>query len=237
MNDTTQNFLNYYLSAPHPCSYLQGRTARSQVLVPGQHINTHIYGQLLQMGFRRSGFNVYQPHCEACQACIPVRVDVHAFQAHRTQRRIKSKNMDLELSEHTPYFDAEHYALYQRYQTVRHAGGGMDHDDPDQYQDFLLSSHVDTRLLVFRQQGIVRMVSLVDLLDDGLSAVYTFFDTDFPTRSLGVFNVLSQIEWAHRLGLPYLYLGYWIKDSRKMSYKQQYQPLQGRLNGQWTVIT
>jgi arginine-tRNA-protein transferase len=233
MNETSQSSLHCYLSAEHPCGYLPDRLARSQVALPGQIVDAGMYGKLLQLGFRRSGLHIYRPYCDECSACVPVRVAVEAFQPNRTQRRAKQRNAGMEVIQLKAHFDPEHFELYQRYQSARHAGGGMDHDDSERYTDFLVSSTVETDMLVFRQEGVLRMVSLVDRVADGLSAVYTFFDPDLAASSLGVFNVLWQIDLVRQLGLPYLYLGYWIKHSQKMAYKQQYQPLECRINGLW----
>jgi arginine-tRNA-protein transferase len=133
-------------------------------------------------------------------------------------------------------FRDEHYALYRSYLGSRHAGGGMDRDGPDQYTQFLLSSNVDSVLVEFRDGDELVMVSVVDQVEDGLSAVYTFFDPAREQLSLGVYGVLWQIELARRLELPYLYLGYWIADSRKMAYKTQYPPLEGLVDGTWQVL-
>ena len=133
-------------------------------------------------------------------------------------------------------FEEAHYRLYRRYQVARHVGGGMDQDDRDQYRSFLLQSRVDSALMEFVLDGEVLMVSLVDRLMDGLSAVYTFFDPDLQHRGLGVFSVLSQVSLARDMGLPYLYLGYWIADCRKMAYKNGYQPMEALLEGRWQAL-
>jgi arginine-tRNA-protein transferase len=133
-------------------------------------------------------------------------------------------------------FDAEHYALYLRYQRHRHPGGGMDQDSREQYQHFLLHSNVDTDLLEFREGGLLRMVSLVDHLADGLSSVYTFFEPGLAGASYGTYNILWQIEHCRMLGLPYLYLGYWIAESRKMAYKATFRPIEGLVEGVWRAL-
>jgi arginine-tRNA-protein transferase len=225
--------IQFYLTAHYGCSYLPGRQARSQVATPTHLIDTHAYSALIRAGFRRSGQFTYRPHCEQCHACVPVRVDVAAFVPNRTQRRCLKRNRDLAARFLPLDFKDEHYALYRRYLGSRHAGGGMDRDGPDQYTQFLLSSNVDSMLVEFRDGDALVMVALVDQVADGLSAVYTFFDPARAAQSPGVYGVLWQIELARRLDLPYLYLGYWIADSRKMAYKQQYAPLEGLVDGRW----
>ncbi len=228
--------LQFYLTSSYPCSYLPDRTARSQVATPAHLVNTDAYSQLIRAGFRRSGLFTYRPQCGSCQACVPVRVAVDEFTPNRSQKRAMKRNATLDVTMRSPYFDPEHFDLYQRYQGVRHAGGGMDHDDREQYAHFLVASHVDTHLLIFREGDLLQMISVVDSVDDGLSAVYTFFNPALPARSFGVFNVLWQIDLARQLRLPYLYLGYWVDGSRKMTYKQQYQPLQGLIDGDWRSL-
>lgn len=236
LNDLPFARLQFYLTSPYPCSYLDAQTARSQVVTPAHLVDDMAYSQLIQSGFRRSGLFTYRPQCGQCQACIPVRVVVDQFSPGRTQRRVGKRNANLVAEPRRPYFDAAHFKLYQRYQASRHAGGGMDHDDRDQYAHFLLQSNVDTYLVEFREAGQLRMVSVIDQVEDGLSAVYTFFEPDLPERSFGVYNVLWQIELARSLGLSYVYLGYWIEDSRKMAYKSQYQPLQGLIDANWRIF-
>lgn len=226
--------LQYYATAPYPCSYLEGQQARSQVATPAHKINGEVYSALVNQGFRRSGVFIYRPYCDHCSACIPVRTCVAQFKADRSQRRAWKQHQHLHAEVLPLDYVQEHFELYQAYQSQRHPGGGMDQDGHDQYAQFLLQSKVDTRLVEFRDdEHILRMVSIVDILDDGLSSVYTFYDPFVPGSAYGTYNVLWQIEQTKQLGLPYLYLGYWIEKSRKMSYKTRFSPLQALINGDW----
>lgn len=243
LNDTPLTTLHFYLTAPYPCSYLPGLEARSQVATPSSMISTAVYSELVQHGFRRSGTYTYRPHCDACKACVPLRVPAAQFVPNRSQRRAWKQHANLDASPHPLQDKPEYYQLYQRYQRMRHPNGGMDNDDHESYQNFLLQSHVDSFAVEFRdprdangQQGTLRMVSVIDLLGDGLSSVYTFYDPDLPRARLGVYNVLWQIELCRKLELDFLYLGYWIKDSRKMSYKTEYRPAEVLLDGLWRPL-
>jgi leucyl-tRNA---protein transferase len=227
------NRVQFYLTSVYPCSYLPLLEARSQVATPAHLISTEVYSQLIQAGFRRSGQFTYRPQCAGCQACVPVRVRVEDFKPGRTQKRVLKRNQGMQVNVMPLTFIEAHYELYRKYQRMRHSGGGMDQDNAEQYSQFLLASHVDSTLVEFRLDGKLVMVSVVDKVRDGLSAVYTFFDPDEEKCSPGVYNVLWQISRARELGLPYVYLGYWIAESRKMSYKQQYQPLEGLIEGRW----
>jgi arginine-tRNA-protein transferase len=221
--------LQLYLTGEHECSYIDGLRARTLFVDPLAHIDAARAEWLQQIGFRRSGQHFYRPACRGCQRCVPVRIPVDQFRPNRSQRRnLRRNDHDVTIVTRPAELDLEHYALYERYLLQRHGDGDMADDvGVDTYARFLLAPWGgETRFIEMRCRGRLLGVAVTDCFTDGLSAVYTFFDPDCADRALGTYAVLSQIREAARMRLRYVYLGYWIADSRKMSYKDRFRPLQ-----------
>ena len=226
-----------YLSAPHPCPYIEPETASTVLLDPNYPMDNSLFSILIKAGFRRSGDTVYRPHCRNCNACVSVRIPAREFRPNRSQRRTFSRNSDISTSLVPAEFTEEHFDLYCRYQRWRHTGDIMDHSDPERYREFMVESSVDTVFIEYRLEGELVALSVCDLPEDGMSAVYTFFDPMMPRRSLGTFAILKQIEYVRNMDLDWLYLGYWIDGCRKMSYKTQFRPIFGFVKKEWRLLS
>lgn len=228
--------LRFFRTPSHACSYLEDKRASTLFVDPKAVMDQHVYSELSQMGFRRSGDYLYRPHCDGCQACIPARVRVNDFRLKRRHRRVLAKNAGWQCTEEPARYTREVYALYARYIEARHGDGDMYPPSEEQFSNFLLCDWADTSFYCFREQGLLRAVAVTDHLSDGLSAVYTFFDPALADNSPGVQSLLTQIELTRQQGLPYLYLGYWISGCQKMKYKSEYQPLEILQRGKWQEL-
>ncbi len=228
--------LRLLLGTEQPCGYLPRRLSRSAFVAPNTQVTGEVYGALIASGFRRSGDYAYRPACSNCKACVPVRVPVQAFAPNRAQRRALKRNADLTV-ERRSSLSEEHFALYRRYLLARHPFGGMDAEDAKAFHEFLGSTWGVTEFWCFHEGPALRMVAVVDRLPSGLSAVYTFFDPEQASRSLGTFAVLSQIAAAKREGLSYLYLGYWVAGSMTMDYKRHFEPLEQFDGNAWQTFS
>lgn len=234
---TAAGSIRIYQTAEHACGYWPERRARDIVLDPDSRALPAIYPAALAQGFRRSGGHVYRPQCAHCMACVPVRIDVDAFRPNRSQRRCLQRNADLRLIDSAPARCGEVFELYRRYLRSRHPKGGMDEPRPEDFDGFLSAIWSPTRFLRFEQpDGRLMGVAVSDLLSNGLSAVYTFFEPDAASRSLGTWGILKQIEWARALGLPHVYLGFWLQGHPKMDYKRQFSGLEQLRHGEWEPL-
>lgn len=224
--------LRMFLTTEYPCSYLPGRGARNLVADPAA-TDARLYSRLAELGFRRSGDHVYRPHCRGCVACRSLRIPAERFEPNRAQRRIWARNQDLRTQVTDAVFQDEHFELFARYIAVRHAGGGMDPTSPDHYWSFVASRWCPTWLCEFRHDQELLAVAVVDRLNNGLSAVYTFFDPLQAARGLGTYAILWQIAEAQRRGLQWVYLGYWVERCSKMVYKSQFKPHEVFITERW----
>lgn len=229
--------LHFFATPEHECSYLEGREAKTLFVDPQEVIDFEAYSQLSDLGFRRSGKHIYRPYCSHCQACISVRVRCREFTPSKSQKRIINKNKDLQVITVPPQFTDEYYALYEYYINTRHSDGDMYPPTPDQFSAFLIDGGQKSCFYEFRDSiGKLVALAVTDYLAQGLSAIYTFYDPDEAARSIGSYAILWQLKKVQQLELEYLYLGYWIRECQKMSYKTAYGPLEMLLNGDWVVI-
>lgn len=222
------------LSQPFECSYRPEK--KEQLLIVQSKMNPGHFEGLMSLGFRRSGSDVYRPHCPECRSCEPVRVLVKEFVPSRSQRRVLARNRDLTWRVVSQPTD-EHRALYHRYIRGRHCDGPMYPPTDEQFNRFLPCDWLDQRYLEGRLDGKLVLVAVTDRLSQALSAVYTFFEPELDKRSLGVCGILKQLEYAKSEGKHFLYLGYQIEECRKMAYKTQYRPYQTLTTGGWHTLT
>ena len=233
---TSLSELKFFATPSHDCSYIDGKQAFPLFVDPAAELDCQLYTALAAVGFRRSGSHIYRPYCQTCSACIPVRLPVAEFQPRRTQSRTWKRNADLAVTQANPTYTDEYYDLYARYISSRHSDGDMYPPEAEQFKSFLVECREETRFYEFRCADRLMAIAVADRLQDGLSAIYTFFDPDEVQRSLGVQAVLWLIDEAKRLQLSYLFLGYWIKQCQKMNYKLEYRPIELFINGHWIPL-
>lgn len=228
--------LRFFQTKAHACSYLADREARTVFMDPEQPVTSRLYSRLITAGFRRSGLHLYRPGCDHCEACISCRVRVHEFTHNKRFARLWKRNQDLRSAEIATPDTPELFELYCRYITQRHPDGDMYPPSLEQYRAFVAASTPTTRFYTFHDGLKLVALCVLDELDHGLSAMYTFFDPDLAARSLGTYVILWQIEKARRLNLPCLYLGYWIRDCDKMRYKTDFRPLELLIGTKWLLL-
>jgi len=232
MNDTRP--LRFFRTPRQDCPYLDGEVAVQRLVDPHRELDPPTYTDLLATGYRRSGCLVYRPDCPECSACRAARIPVADFRPTRGQRRTSRRNVDLRVRLRPPRITAENFELYRRYLAARHPAGGMDDPTPEQFLEFFTCPWCPTLFLELTDgAGRLLAVAVTDVLEDGLSAVYTFFDPDLSRRGLGVQAILTQVQLARARGLDWLYLGYWIPDSPKMAYKVDFRPVELLEGGEW----
>ena len=230
---TMSKSLLFYVSPQTRCSYLPDRETVSLFVDPYAQMSTTLYARLIDKGFRRSGRYVYRPHCPHCKACVSTRIPVAHFRPNRSQRRTLKLNQDVEVIKRSAEYRDEHFQLYRRYVNTRHAGGEMENPTPETYSNFLKCDWVTTLFAELRVDQTLIGVAVCDVLPQGLSAVYTFFDPDHERRGLGTFAILWQIAETRLRNMSYVYLGYWIEKNRKMSYKTRFRPIEGLIDDRW----
>ena len=228
----------FYTTAPLPCPYVTGRTERKVVTEISGPGTEALHDRLSRAGFRRSHNIAYAPVCPSCQSCIPIRIPVATFQPGPTQRRVSRANEAVEGFMMPPRATAEQFQLFQCYQQARHGGGDMATMSFYDYRAMVEDTPVETFLVEFREPD-TRLISacLMDKLGDGLSAVYSYYAPGLEKRSLGTHAILWLINQAKAMGLPYVYLGYWVPESRKMAYKARFRPSEILMSGTWRMVT
>lgn len=227
----------FYTTAPLPCPYVAGRVERKVVTEITGPDSEALHDRLSRAGFRRSHNIAYAPVCPACQACVPIRIPVAAFTPDRGLRRVARANSTVEGYDVPPRATAEQFQLFQRYQQARHGDGDMATMSFYDFRAMVEDTPIDTAITEFRIDGRLVGACLTDSLGDGLSAVYSFFAPELERQSPGTFAILWLVDRARREGLPYVYLGYWVPESRKMAYKARFRPCEILVGGTWRMLT
>ena len=235
--DTYRVPAHFYTSTLRPCPYLAGQAERklfTELLGPESDLT---YSGLSRAGFRRSHGIAYLPACPECEACKAARISANKFKPSRSQRRTLNANRFVAMNETHAVATPEQFVLFSTYVRSRHGDGDMATMGPQDFKHLVEETNVDTRVFEYREpDGQLIGACLVDVLTDGLSAVYSFFDPDLSKRSLGGYMILSLVSIAREMGLPYVYLGFWIADCQKMSYKERFAPLEVYDNGTWITF-
>ncbi len=236
LHDISSSGVQSFFSPSYPCQYLPNRQARMQIATPNVLITFQVYSNLVQLGFGRAGTQIFRPNCEGCQACVPVRIDVANFKYSRIQRYTWKHHSSLEVAMQPLEDVPGHFELYQRYMLARHSNGDIGYDLRKQYLDFLMAKSADSRIVEFREDGILRMVSIIDLHTDGVSVLYIYYEPFITQSSYGTYCLLWMVEWSRQMKLGYVYLSYWIEQGTKLSYKSNFYALQGLVNDTWQPI-
>jgi arginine-tRNA-protein transferase len=231
--------LSFFITPPHACPYLKEETAKTVFLSPDIHPDKPLYSALINQGFRRSGEHIYRPQCDSCQSCISIRIPVSQFKPNKQQKRTLKKAIGLSMSVTPAHFNQQHFQLFDRYISERHKDGDMYPTSPNQYKEFLLNDWIECNYLNFIDPMNQKLVTtaVYDQVEDGLSAVYTYFDPDYSKYSPGRLAILKLIDLAKQQNLPYVYLGYWIKNCDKMAYKGDYRPIECFVKDRWVNLT
>lgn len=223
-----------FITPPHTCSYLEDRSARMLFVDPNEPMTNSMLSELSRQGFRRSGDFVYKPECKHCHQCISIRVPVTEFKANKSQKRTLKKNQDLTQKViQSADATALHYELYAQYICERHRDGDMYPPSNEQFYKFLVNSMAESVFIEYWLENELVCVSVCDVLEDGISAVYTFYNAHYDKRGLGTYAILKQIEFVEQIGKPYLYLGHWVPESAKMAYKRNFEPQEIFMNDAW----
>jgi len=236
MSIASSQTIQLFLTEADQCSYLSDRQQRMLLVDPNHPLDNSLATYFSNHGFRRSGNMTYRPKCDHCQQCVSVRVPAIHFTPSKSQRRIIRKNSEVIVSMEPMENALDYFQLYYEYQKSRHPNGSMCDSSEEKYLTFLQSDFTDSALVVRRLGNIVISVTVVDLFHDGVSLLYTFFNTDFSDLSPGKAAIIDIISYCQNQGLSYIYLGFWIKESQKMNYKTQFQPIEGYFDGEWKLL-